>query len=476
MKQEFGLPPLCVDLDGTLIHSDLLLETLLLLLKRNPFYFFLLPVWLLNGKAELKAKIAKRIVFNPAALPYNHLFLGWLQNQSYAERDVWLCTASNYRLAYPVAEYLQIFSGVLASTDDTNLSGSIKAKQLIEKFGEKGFDYCGNHRVDLAVWQVSQSAIVVNCSDRLTRDIGGVADIGAIFPKPSGILRSMLKALRPHHWAKNLLVFVPLAAAHKISEGISVEYALLAFLAFNLCASSVYLLNDLLDLEADRQHPRKCRRPFASGDLPLCVGFMLIPLLLLGAALSAMHLPARFLVVLGGYYALTISYSLSLKRIVLVDIITLAELYSARIVAGAMAINVRLSVWLLLFSFFLFLSLALLKRYAELDDVRRQGKLKAAGRGYHIKDLPILHGFGTASGYFCVLILVLYIHSPAINALYRHPQFLEFLCLLLPYWISRVWLKAYRGAMHDDPVIFAMKDRISLLILVFSAITICLAV
>lgn len=476
MKLDFPLPPLCVDLDGTLIHSDLLLETLLILIKRNPFYFFLLPFWLLNGKAALKAEIAKRIVFNPAALPYNHIFLEWLQTQRNAGRDLWLCTASNYRLAYPVADHLQIFSGVLASTDDSNLSGCAKARQLVEKFGKKGFDYCGNHRVDLAIWQFSQGAIAVNCSERLIKDVGSVAEIRAVFPKTIGIFKPILKALRSHQWAKNTLVFVPLAAAHKMSDAVSVEHALLAFLAFGLCASSVYLLNDMLDLEVDRQHPRKCKRSFASGNLSLLVGFMLIPILLLGTILSAVSLPAMFLVVLGGYYALTVAYSFGLKRIVLVDIITLAGLYTARIVAGAMAIDVPLSFWLLLFSVFLFFSLALVKRYAELDGMRRQGKLKAAGRGYHVEDLPILHSFGTASGYLCVLILALYINSPAVESLYRYPQVIWFLCLLLLFWISRVWLKAHRGTMHDDPVVFAMKDRVSLIIGVLAAITIRVAV
>jgi len=476
MTQETPNTPLCVDLDGTLIHSDLLLETILLLIKHNPLYIFLLPFWLLKGKAALKAEIAKRVALNPIALPYNLIFIDWLQSQRNQGRELWLCTASNFRLADAVAEHLQLFTGVLASTDDFNLGGRNKAKQLVEKFGEKGFDYCGNHRVDLAIWQVSQGAIVVNASEQVRLQAETVTEIRGIFPKTAGFLRPIFKALRLHQWAKNVLVFVPLVTAHKLGDAVAIEQALLAFLSFGVCASSVYLLNDMLDLEVDRLHPRKCKRPFASGQLSLLAGFALIPLLLLVTILSASSLPMTFWLVLASYYAMTVAYSFGLKRVVLVDTITLAGLYTIRIVAGAMAINVVLSFWLLLFSVFLFLSLALVKRYAELDAMQRQGKLKAAGRGYHIEDLPILHSLGTSAGYLCVLVLALYINSPAVESLYRHPQVIWFLCVLLLYWISRVWLKSHRGKMHDDPVIFALKDRISLIVGILAVITVFLAV
>ncbi|MEQ1636273.1 MAG: UbiA family prenyltransferase [Methylococcales bacterium] len=457
--------PLCVDLDGTLIHSDLLLETFLLLVKRNPVYLLLIIAWLLGGKASLKAEIAKRVNLNPAALPYNLAFLDWLEKQRAAGRELWLCTASNYRLANLVAEHLQIFTGVFASTDTLNLSGRKKAQQLAEKFGVNGFDYCGNHRVDLAVWEVSQAAVVVNASEILTKTAASLTEVSATFPKSgSNLFHSMLKALRLHQWAKNVLIFVPLIAAHKISDPLAINHALLAFLAFGLCASSVYLLNDMLDLEDDRQHYRKSKRPFAAGDLSLLVGFALVPTLLLAAVLFAVSLPKLFWGVLGAYYGLTVAYSFALKRLVLVDTITLAGLYTVRIVAGAMAISVPLSFWLLLFSIFLFYSLALVKRYAELDAMQRQGKLTAVGRGYHIEDLPILHSLGAASGSLCVLVLALYINSPSVEPLYRYPQVLWLLCVLLLYWISRTWLKTHRGEMHGDPVVFALKDKTSLII------------
>lgn len=468
--------PLCVDLDGSLIHSDLLLETFLLLIKRNPLYLFLIVFWLMGGKAALKAEIAKRVTLNPVALPYNHTFLQWLQVEKESGRPLWLCTASNYRLANLVADHLKIFEGVIASTDALNLSGRAKAKQLVEKFGTKGFDYCGNHRVDLDVWQDSQGAVVVNGNDALVQAAKKLTEVRATFPKTGrGLAYSLFKAVRLHQWAKNALVFVPLIAAHKLNDTFAIYQAFLAFLAFGFCASSVYLLNDMLDLEVDRQHPRKCKRPFAAGDLSLLVGLALVPLLLTGAIILAWGLPKLFWVVLAGYYALTVAYSFVLKSIVLVDTITLAGLYTVRIAAGAKAIDVSLSFWLLLFSIFLFYSLALVKRYAELDAMQRQGKLKAVGRGYHVEDLPILHSLGTAAGNLCVLVLALYINSPIVESLYRRPQIIWFLSVLLLYWISRIWLITHRGEMHDDPVVFALKDRVSLIIGVFAVITVIMA-
>ncbi|MET3106077.1 4-hydroxybenzoate polyprenyltransferase/phosphoserine phosphatase [Oxalobacteraceae bacterium GrIS 2.11] len=477
MNSESRTRPLCVDLDGTLIHSDLLLETFLLLCKRNPLYLLLVPFWLLQGKAVLKAEIAKRIQLNPVALPYNLAFMSWLTEQKEGGRVLWLCTASNYRLADQVAEHLTMFEGVLASTDSVNMSGSTKARHLVEKFGERGFDYCGNHHVDLAIWTKSYQAIVVNGDAGLVQKATVLTENKdtLVFPKKPGFIKPVLKALRLHQWAKNMLIFVPLVAAHQMGNMTAMSQAVMAFFAFGLCASSVYLLNDMLDLESDRLHARKRKRPFASGDLSLVVGFALIPLLLIGVVLFAHALPVKFWIALGAYYSLTVAYSFGLKSVALIDTIALAGLYTVRIVAGAKAIDVALSFWLLLFSVFLFLSLALVKRYAELDALQRQGKLKAAGRGYHVEDLPILQSMGAASGFLCVLILALYINSPEVLKLYRLPQVIWFLCVLLLFWISRVWLITHRGDMHDDPVVFAIKDPVSIVVGVLVGLTVLIA-
>jgi 4-hydroxybenzoate polyprenyltransferase len=286
----------------------------------------------------------------------------------------------------------------------------------------------------------------------------------------------MIRALRPHQWAKNLLIMVPLLAAHSAADPGSSVAALLAFAAFSLCASSVYLLNDLLDLEADRTHPRKSKRPFAAGDLPLLAGLTVAPLLLVAAVLIAAFLPPKFWLVLATYYAFTCAYSFALKGLVLIDALALAGLYTLRIIAGAAAVSVPLSFWLLLFSVFLFLSLAFVKRFAELDSLRKQRRLSAVGRGYHVEDLSLLQSLGTASGYLSVLVLALYINSPQIEVLYSRPKVIWMLCVLMLYWVSRIWMVAQRGKMHDDPVVFALKDRQSLGIGLLAAVVVALAI
>lgn len=456
-------PPLCVDLDGTLIHSDLLLESFLLLLKQNPLYVFLAPVWLLKGKANLKAQIARRVQLNGAALPYVSAFVEWLRVENAQGRELWLCTASDLSLAQAVADHVGLFKGVLASDGQTNLAGRNKAEQLLQRFGDKGFDYAGNHHVDLAIWKHARKAIVVNGSSGLQARAQALAPVHQGFDRSRNLFRSVTKALRVHQWAKNALIFVPAAAAHQLSNITTLSRSLLAFVIFSLCASSVYLLNDMLDLEADRQHPRKSKRPFASGDLSLMFGLVAAPVLLLTALGLALLLPIKFLGVLAGYYVATMAYSFGLKRVVMIDVLMLAGLYTVRIVAGAEATAIPLSFWLSIFSIFIFLSLAMVKRYAELYVMREQGKLTASGRGYHTDDLPLMQTLGGASGYLSVLVLALYVNSPDITPLYRHPKLVWLLCPILLYWISRIWMQTHRGDMHDDPLVFALKDRVSLL-------------
>jgi 4-hydroxybenzoate polyprenyltransferase/phosphoserine phosphatase len=470
-------PPLCIDLDGTLIRSDLLLESLLLLLKRNALYLFAAGFWLLRGgKAGLKAEIAARVTVNPAALPYNKELLAWLKSERAQGRELWLCTAANEKLAHAVAEHLGLFSGVLASDQSNNIAGQRKADELVERFGHGGFDYCGNERRDLAIWLCARGAIVVNGTPALERQAGATVTVVRTFPSSGRRLRAVVRALRPHQWAKNVLVLVPLFAAHRLGDLEALTDAVLGLIAFCLCASSVYLLNDMLDLEADRAHPRKCKRPFAAGDLSLSTGFALVPGLLAGAVLIAAFLPGKFQIWLAAYYFLTAAYSFALKRLLLIDAVALAGLYTLRIIAGAGAATVALSFWLLLFSVFLFLSLAFVKRYAELDSLRRQQRLQAVGRGYHVEDLAVLQTFGAAAGYLSVLVLALYINSPDIQPLYHRPKLIWTLCVLMLYWISRVWMTAHRGAMHDDPVVYALRDRVSLGLGLIAAVTIALAI
>ncbi|RZI86227.1 MAG: UbiA family prenyltransferase [Rubrivivax sp.] len=476
LKNQGSVVPLCVDLDGTLIHSDLLFESLLLLIKRNPLYLFLIPLWLLKGKATLKAEIARRVELNAAALPYVEPFVAWLAQQKALGRPLWLVTASDQRLAEAVAQHVGLFDGVMGSDGRDNLKGAHKAEHLVQRFGERGFDYCGNHHADLAVWSHARSAIVVNGSASLEASARTLTPVEQVFAPQGQFAKHVLKALRVHQWAKNALIFVPLAAAHQLTNPASLLSSLLAFVAFSLCASSVYLLNDMLDLEADRQHPRKCKRPFAAGTLSLQFGLVAAPMLLLAALAISLVLPWKFLAVLAAYYVATLAYSFVLKRMVMIDVLTLAGLYTVRIVAGAAATAIPLSFWLLLFAIFMFLSLAIVKRYAELHATRLRGQLKASGRGYQVEDLVLLQSLGSSSGYISILVLALYVNSPDISALYSHPKFVWMLCPIMLYWVSRVWMRTHRGHMHDDPLVFALKDRISLLTAAAAAVVLWLAV
>ena len=448
----------------------------MLLIKLNPLYLLLVPYWLLGGKAKLKSEIAKRVELDGAALPYSAPFVEWLLAQKEAGRSIWLCTASDQSLAQAVAQHLQCFDGVLASDGQLNLAGANKARVLVERFGDKGFDYCGNHQVDLRVWRHAHQAIVVNGSDKLAQQAEKLSQLGPVFKPLKGGVKVWLKALRVHQWAKNGLIFVPLAAAHQLTDWDVLQNGLLAFLAFSLCASSVYLLNDMLDLAADRAHHSKCNRPFASGQLSVLFGLLVAPMLLLGAALICLLLPPKFALVLALYYVVTFAYSFLLKRLVMIDVLTLAGLYTVRLVAGAAATAIPLSFWLLMFAIFIFLSLAIVKRYAELYVMREQGKLKASGRGYQVEDISLLQSLGGASGYLSVLVLALYLNSPDISVMYSHPKLVWGLVPIMLYWISRIWMETHRGRMNDDPLVYALKDPISLLTGVAAVAVLAMAV
>lgn len=462
---------LCVDLDGTLLRTDLLHESLLALLSRNFLYLFLLPIWLLKGKAGFKREIARRVTIAPGTLPYDERMLGLLRSTQ--QRPRVLCTASDELLVKPIAEHIGLFEEVLASDGHINLGGTAKAAALVERYGERGFDYAGNAPVDMKVWAHAHGALAVNAPSRLAQAAGKLADGNLIahLSCASGGLRSWVKALRLHQWLKNLLVLVPLLSAHRFLEPVAIMQSIGAFIAFGLCASGTYLLNDLLDLAPDRLHPRKRKRPFAAGTLPIMHGLLAVPLLVLAGFAIAFAIGPAFALVLLAYCVLTLGYSFKLKRIVMIDVVMLASLYTVRIIAGAVAIDQPLSFWLLAFSMFIFLSLALLKRYTELDSARNSGKEKAAGRGYGTADLPLLQSLGAAAGYISVMVLALYIDSPESLKLYARPQVLWLLCPLLLYWISRAWIIAHRGDMHDDPVVFAATDRGSqVIVLLFAAV------
>ncbi len=455
--------PLCVDCDGTLIRTDLLHESMFRLFKESPFSLLSVPFWWMRGKAYLKQKIAERVSIDAATLPYHEEFLAYLQQQKSAGRQLVLATASARPYAEAIAQHVQLFDAVHATENGANLSSQRKAERLVQLYGERGFVYAGNAKPDLQVWKCAASAILVDTPSSVRQEARELCSIEQEFDSHRP-WSAYLKAMRLHQWLKNVLVMVPLLAAHRFTDIDSLAQAGLAFLAYGLCASSVYLLNDLLDLPADRAHLRKRKRPFASGDLPLLQGAMLIPLLLLGAVGIATLLPIKFALVLGAYYLTTLAYSLWLKNRVMVDVILLAALYTFRIIAGAAATGIEPSFWLLAFSMFVFLSLAMVKRYAELHAVLQQHKTTAAGRGYHVDDLPLLANMGSASGYLSILVMALFVNSEDVHKLYAQPTLLWLVLPLLLFWISRIWMKTHRGEMHDDPVVFAARDRTSLIV------------
>jgi len=466
------LRPLVVDLDGTLIHTDLLLESASQFVLAHPLQCFKPVLWALQSRATLKAQLAQATHIDVAALPYHAGLLKWLREQKLAGRRIVLATASHHLLADQVAAHLQLFDEVLATHEHTNLKSEAKAKALVALFGEAGFDYVGNDTADLAVWQHAHTAHVAGASRSLVQAVKDSGKLGKVFARdrPS-TFKSFTQALRAHQWMKNLLVFVPLFTAHLYGDVQRLALAMLAFVAFSAMASSVYVLNDLVDVQDDRHHARKRFRPFASGALSVLQGWMVWPLLLLAAALlSVALLPQTFCVSLAVYCGLTLVYSFKLKQIAVLDVLTLAALYTLRIVAGAAAVSVPLSFWLLLFSVFIFLSLALLKRYSELKAARDAGKSGALrGRGYAPEDLEMVSSLGGSSGLMAVLVLALYIQEGQAPHLYGAPQLIWLACPALLYWVSRAWLMGHRGQMHDDPVVFALKDPVSWAIAGFMA-------
>lgn len=468
--------PIVVDLDGTLVRSDLLIESLLILLHTSILYLWWLPVWLLRGKASLKHEIAQRVDINAATLPYNQALVDFLESARKRGHTLVLATASNVKFANGVADHLGLFSEVIASDETVNLAGQRKLDALRERFGDHGYDYVANGRVDLIIWRHARRAILVGANARVSAAAAQTAQVEQVFAREPISLRSYLQELRLHQWLKNVLLFVPLIAAHQFTDPGALLQVLIGVIAFCLCASSVYLLNDLLDLQDDRRHPRKHLRPLASGAIPLAHAVALIPFLLLASILAASALPATFLAVLAGYYVLTLAYSLGLKRVAIIDVLVLASLYTTRIIAGGAAAAIELSFWLLAFSVFLFLSLALAKRCAELVAMQDKGRTKASGRGYLTDDLTLLYSLGGASGYVAVLVLALYINSPQIALSYSRPELIWVLCLMLLYWVSRVWLETFRGNMHDDPVVFAARDTGSRIILIAGAVILWLAI
>lgn len=429
--------------------------------------FFLIPFWLLKGKAYLKSMLAKQVELDISVLPYNTLLVAHLKQAKIDGRHIVLTTASHQLYANAISQHLGFFDEVIATDSTLNNEGFKKGKILVDKYGEGLFDYIGNSKADLKVWRYAHKVYVVNPEFCLQKIVLKNYPNALVMKESKQFFPILLKTLRLHQWVKNMLIFVPLIAAHQLGHIPSLIDAMIAFIAFGLCASSVYVINDLLDLSADRHHPRKCKRGFASGDISILMGLALIPILIfLAVIISTSLLPFKFILSLALYYLLTTIYSFWAKKQAILDVMFLAGLYTMRIIAGAAASAVPLSFWLLAFSMFIFLSLALIKRYSELLYLLQGEKGAGKGRGYEVDDLSVLLSLGGASGYLSVLVLALFINSPEVNALYAYPKVLWGLCPLMLFWISRIWFITHRGEMHDDPVVFAIKDIVSLIVFI----------
>jgi 4-hydroxybenzoate polyprenyltransferase/phosphoglycolate phosphatase-like HAD superfamily hydrolase len=465
--------PLVVDLDGTLIKSDLFFEAIFKQLGKDPAAVLRLLSGLLKGKAHFKDVLARAVQFDPAYLPYDDAVLDLIHEARALGRPVYLASASHRSYVSAIVGHLGLFTGWFGSDATTNISGPNKARLLVETFGDRGFDYIGNDRADILVWAAASKRIGVRTPSGIAKKLSALGVDVIESPKPA--LAAWLKLLRVHQYAKSALVFLPLLTAHKFGLG-SLLDSVLAAVAFSLCASSVYIFNDLVDLSADRGHPTKKNRPLAAGIIPISHAIIVMAVLFLCSTALAAFVSLPFLAVLLFYFALTNAYTCWLKTKMLIDVVVLATLYTLRVIGGAAAIGVTVSEWLLAFSMFIFASLALVKRYVELSIHLDRDLPDPANRNYRLGDMQIVAALAGACGLNAVTVFALYISSDTVRTLYRHPHYLWLVCPILMYWVSRLLMMAHRRLVHDDPVVFALKDRVSIIAGVCVAVIMVLAI
>ncbi|MES2683983.1 MAG: UbiA family prenyltransferase [Pseudomonadota bacterium] len=465
-----------VDLDGTLAKIDLLYESLVVLLTRKPWALLTLLLALFKGRAVFKRRLVERAQPDLDNLPLNQGLIEWLNARHREGAVLALYSASDERLLQRISVRVGLFERVRGSDGATNLKGLHKYEAIVADFGEQ-FTYVGDSRADLPIWQRCQSAVLVGDTARLKAQLSPETVVLAEFPQPRPGFTVWRRALRLHQWAKNALIFVPLLLLGEFDQAAPVKATLLGFLAFGLLASATYLINDLFDLSADRSHRSKQFRPLASGDLSLRSGLAAIPLLLLAAGLLITQLPLAFALVALIYTTLTLAYSIRLKREPILDVLILGSLFSLRLLAGMAVIAAAISPWLLTFSMFFFTSLATIKRFTECDAQLKVGKASVPGRGYRPADAGWLMAMGSASGFASVLVFFNYlVEVQSRMAQFERPEWLWSICLVLAYWLGRIWLLAARGEMQDDPIAFALRDRLSLLLGAWVALSVVVAV
>jgi len=456
--------PLVLDLDGTLLRTDLLLEAALQYAKKSPHTAFLLIWWALKGIAHLKHQLAQRTDLAIELLPVNEQLLSYARRTADEGRTVVAATAANIELAGKVCSRFTFIDEVIASCERTNLKGARKAEALSARFPD-GFAYAGDTHADLAVWREARFGVFAGRDGRLLDRLAKVTSLEADFSTRQATVRDWMRALRLHQWAKNGLLFLPLLLAGAVFDPTRWIACVAAFVAIGLTASGTYLINDLLDLEADRQHWTKRNRPFAAGLIGIPQGIVAAACLLAaGVTIAALGggLPVVGLLLL--YCAVTLGYSLHLKRVPVLDVTILASLFTLRLVLGAAAAEVPISSWLLVFSMFLFLSLALAKRSTEIGR-KSAAAVASHGRGYIAADAILVAGLGVSAAVAAIQVLVLYLINEAFsNTLYGLPQLLWAAPVFIGLWLGRVWLLCGRGILNDDPVVFAVSDKISILL------------
>jgi 4-hydroxybenzoate polyprenyltransferase len=450
--------PIVVDLDGTLTPTDTLVESLIKLVKRSPLNLLRLPLWLMKGRAGFKDSVAAHISISAKHLPYCESLLDYLRREKEMGRRIILATAAHKSIAESVATHLGIFDEVLATDAGHNLKGKAKLEAILERVGGE-FVYAGDSRADIPIWKAAEAAVLVGVSSGMAESIRHDVKIEQEFLKERTGLAVWLRALRIHQWLKNLLLFVPLLTAFSFMEMGNLATMAVAFLAFSFAASATYMVNDLWDLENDRAHPRKRFRPFASAKIPILHGLAVAGIVLVLALLLAFSVSLNFFLMLLLYLVLTSAYSWRLKEYVLIDVLMLSLLYTLRILAGSVAVGLATSSWLLAFSVFMFLSLALVKRCSELISLDQIGQEATRGRDYLVSDLVVLWPLGVGAALSAVVVFGLFISAPETQARYATPDLLWLMAIGLIYWLARLWIKTSRGEMHDDPVIYAIKDH-----------------
>ena len=456
--------PLVVDLDGTLIRSDLLIEAAFSELGRRPHSVVAMLMAMRQGKSALKDHLSLPEGFDPALLPYDEIVLQYIRDARDAGRPVYLASASHERLVSAVADHLGLFEGWFATTKTSNCSGRVKAEILVDAFGEKQFDYIGNDKADLEVWPHAAKALAIRANGRVGKSLAQQSDDVEHLHHEHASWKDWARLMRVHQYAKNALVFVPLITS-QVFELNALLTLIVAAIAFSLCASSVYILNDLVDIKDDRGHPTKSKRPLASGAIPLADAVLAAPILFGISMAIAAAISQPFLGVLLGYYALTTAYSFVLKRMLFADVLALASLYTIRVVGGSVALGVSTSSYLLAFLVAWFLSLALIKRFVELG-ARKRAKLgDSSSRDYRNDDIFMVGALAAAAGLQAITLFILYGTSESSEAMYSRPELLWLVAPVLTFWLGRALVLAQRGEMHDDPVVFALKDKVSIVTL-----------